>query len=187
MSKFLQRIRYPKFILLFLTFVAAYLILYGESYALLRNYIVSLGYIGAFFAGILYSYGFTAAFATSILLILAKHNANIYTIGIIGGFGSLFADLILFEFVRHSFKDEIKKLAKEKIISYFYKRLPDIIKKSLLPVLAGIIIASPLPDEVGVTLLASIKTFSVRAFSVIAYTLNTAGIIFILYIGKHFI
>ena len=187
MLKILKKIKYPKFMFLFLTFIAAYAVLYGESYSPLRNYIVSLGYIGAFFAGILYSYGFTAAFATSIFLILAKHHTNIYVMGLVGGFGSLFADLILFEFIRHSFKDEIDKLAKEKIIIYFYKGLPAIIKKSLLPILAGIVIASPLPDEVGVPLLASIKTFSVRAFSLISYTLNTAGIIFILYIGKNFI
>lgn len=81
MSKLLKKIKYPKFILLFLTFLATYIFLYGESYATLRNYIVSLGYIGAFFAGILYSYGFTAAFATSIFLILAKHHTNIYAMG----------------------------------------------------------------------------------------------------------
>ena len=187
MLKILKKIKYPKFMFLFLTFIAAYALLYGESYSPLRNYIVSLGYIGAFFAGILYSYGFTAAFATSIFLILAKHHTNIYAMGLVGGFGSLFADLILFEFIRHSFKDEIDKLAKEKIIKYFYKRLPAIIKKPILPVLAGIVIASPLPDEVGVTLLASIKTFSLKAFSLISYTLNTAGITFILYIGRNFV
>lgn len=183
MDKLIKKIKYPKFLLLFLTFLAAYIFLYGESYSPLRNYIVSLGYIGAFLAGIMYSYGFTAAFATSIFLILSKHQ-NIFAAALIGGIGSLFADLVLFEFIRHSFRDEIDKLAKEKLIIKIHSLMPQIIKKYMLPIMAGIVIASPLPDEIGVPLIASIRTFSVRAFSLISYTLNTAGIFFILYIGN---
>lgn len=183
MSNLLKKIKYPKFMLLFLTFLAAYIFLYGESYGPLRSYMVSLGYFGAFLAGIMYSYGFTAAFASSIFLILSEHQ-NIYAAALIGGLGSLIADLILFEFVRHSFKDEIALLAKEKIIVKTYKLMPPVAKKYMLAIFACIVIASPLPDEIGVPLIAAIRSFSARAFSLISYTLNTTGIFFILYIGN---
>ena len=82
------RLKYPKFLLLFTTFLAAYLIFYGRTYQPLHDFIISMGYAGLFIAGILFAYGFTAAPATAMLLILAGHN-NIYLSGIIGGFGAL--------------------------------------------------------------------------------------------------
>ena len=48
---------------------------------------------------------------------------------------------------------------------------------------AGFIIASPLPDEIGVTMIAASKSISAKVFSVISYVLNTAGIFVILMIG----
>src|SRR3989338_2757667 len=115
MKGIFKKIKYPKFLLLLITFVAAYILFYHQENRQLEGLIISGGYIGTFIAGILYSYGFTAAFATSALLVLGNHQ-NIYLAAIIGGFGSLFTDLVLFVFIRHSFKDEIKKLSKEKIV-----------------------------------------------------------------------
>lgn len=183
MFNLLKKIKYPKFLLLFITFIAAYALFYQQQYGQLHDFIISSGYIGIFVAGILYSDGFTAAFATSALLILANHQ-NIYLAAIIGGFGSLFTDLILFGLIRHSFKDEIEKLSKEKFIIYIYKLMPNILRKCLLPFLACIVIASPLPDEIGVTLLATIRTFPTRTFSIISFALNTIGIFAVLLIGR---
>ena len=176
-------IKYPKFLLLFITFLIAYLLFYERTNTPFHNFIISWGYAGTFIAGILFAYGFTAAPATAILLILAKEQ-NIFLAGFIGGFGALIGDLIIFNFVRYSLDDEIKKLSKEKIISYISHKTPNSIKRYLIPVIAGFIIASPLPDEIGVSLLAASKTISIKIFSVISYLLNTAGIFVILAIGN---
>ena len=93
-------------------------------------------------------------------------------------------DLIIFNFVRYSLDDEIKKLSKEKIVSYINHKTPNLFKKYLIPVIAGFIIASPLPDEIGVSLLAASMTISTKIFSIISYVLNTAGIFVILIIGN---
>ena len=183
MHKFLPQFKYPKFLLLFITFFIAYLLFYGRNYSPLNDFIISTGYFGTFLAGVMFAYGFTAAPATAILLILAKEQ-NIFLAGIIGGLGALVADLIIFNFIRYSFADEIKKLSKEKIVKYFNGKLPSILKEYLLPVVAGFIIASPLPDEIGVSLLAAYKTISIRIFFVISYVLNTAGIFVVLAIGN---
>ena len=116
---------------------------------------------------------------------LAGHH-NIYLAGLIGGLGALVGDLIVFIFIRHSFRDEIKKLSKERIVLYINHKTPNLFKKYLLPLIAGFIIASPLPDEIGVSLLAAYKTFSIKIFSIISYLLNTAGIFAILFIGNMF-
>ena len=175
--------RYPKFLLFFITLLIAYLLFYGRNYPQFQDFVFGLGYFGTFAAGILFTYGFTAAPATAIFLILAQHQ-NIYLASIIGGLGALIGDLLIFSFIRHSFSDEIKKLSKEKIVKYFDGRVPGALKKYLLLFAAGFIIASPLPDEIGVSLMAASKIISPKVFSIISYLLNTSGIFLIMVIGN---
>jgi hypothetical protein len=183
MNKYPAKIKYPKFLLLLLTFVFAYLIFTGRDFTAFHNFIFSSGYFGTFLAGILFTYGFTAAPATAIFLILANEQ-DILLAGFLGGFGALIGDLIIFKFIRHSFADEIEKLSKEKVIDHINGKIPSLLKKYLIPVLAGFIIASPLPDEIGVSLMAVSKSISTKVFYILSYTLNTAGIFIILLIGK---
>ena len=175
--------KYPKFLLLFITFLIAYLLFSGRTDTKFHVFIVSLGYFGTFLVGMLFSYGFTAAPATAILLVLGKEQ-NIIAAGLIAGLGALLADWAIFKLIRHSFKDEIEKLSNERTIRIMHEHIPSFAKKYLLPVFAGFIIASPLPDEIGVTLLAIHRQISAGAFSLISYTLNTAGIFVILKIGS---
>ena len=174
---------YPKFLLLFITFIIAYFIFTGRSYEPLNSFILSFGLFGAFIAGVMFSYGFTAAPSTVLFLIIAKEH-NLWLAGFAGGLGALLGDLVIFAFIRSSFSDEIGKLSKEKIIKKFHTSMPNRFKKYLLPVFAGFIIASPLPDEIGVTLLAIHRHISVRMFMLMSYLLNTAGIFVILYLGN---
>ena len=102
----------------------------------------------------------------------------------IAGFGALIADLVIFKFIRSSFKEEVDKLSQEKIVQNINNHVPNSLKRYLLPVFAGFIIASPLPDEIGVTLLAAVKPISIKIFSILSYVLNTAGIFVILIIGN---
>lgn len=175
--------KYPKLLLLLITFIAAYLLFYSRNYQPFQDFIVGLGYSGTFVAGILFTYGFTSAPATAIFLILAEHQ-NIYIASLIGGLGALVGDLFIFSFIRGSFIDEIRKLSREKIIKYFNGNSPSFVKEYFLPVVAGFIIASPLPDEIAIAMLAASRIISTKIFVVISYLLNTAGIFALLYLGK---
>lgn len=183
MNKKPAKIKYPKFLLLLLTFILAYLIFTGRDFSAFNNFVLSSGYFGTFVSGILFTYGFTAAPATAVFLILAK-GQNILISGLIGGLGALVGDMIIFRFIRHSFADEIEKLSQEKVINHINNKMPNLLKKYLVPVLAGFIIASPLPDEIGVSLMAVSRSISTKIFYILSYTLNTAGIFVILFIGK---
>ena len=183
MDYVLLKLKYPKLLLLLLTFVAAYFLFKGRTFLPFHNLLLSMGYLGTFLAGILFVYGFTAAPATAILLIVAKEQ-NIILAGFIAGVGALFGDLIIFKFIRHSFADELEKLRKEKIVMHLNHKTPALLRKYFVPVLAGFIIASPLPDEIGVSLLAASRQISVELFSLVSYLLNTAGIFIILLIGS---
>ena len=175
--------KYPKFLILFITFLIAYLLFNGRTDPKFHLFVVSLGFLGTFLTGILFTYGFTAAPATAIFLILAKEQ-NILLAGLVGGLGALLGDLLIFKFIRHSFKAEVKKLYREKLVMYINNKTPSLLKRYFLPVLAGFIIASPLPDEIGVAMIAASKAISAKVFSGISYVLNTAGIFVILIIGS---
>ncbi len=178
-----RRIKYPKFILLASTFILAYILFKSQEFEALQQIISRLGYLGTFIAGSFFTYGFTAAPATALLLILGKQQ-NILIAALIGGFGALFGDWIIFNFIRTSFQDELEKLENERITKYLKRITPNIIEKYLLPVIAGFIIASPLPDEIGVSMLALLKDVKTKTFMVISYCLNTIGIWIILLIGS---
>ncbi len=171
--------KYPKLSLLLLTFFLAYLLFSANVFLQLRDSIISLGYLGSFILGIFYSYGFTAAPATALLLILGK-TQNIYLGGTLAGFGALLGDLVLFKFFRYSFAQELKLLTREKIIIQLTSTTPHHIKKFLVPIVASFVIMSPLPDEIGVFLFATYGSVTPGRFSLISFLLNTFGILLIL-------
>lgn len=183
MAKLQFKIKYPKLLLLLLTFVLAYLLFTGRDFTAIHDALEALGYLGTFITGVLFTYGFTAAPATAILLILAKEQ-NIVIAGLIAGLGALTGDWIIFKLIRSSFSDEIRRLSNGKMMKAINHTIPSIIKKHLLIVIAGFVIASPLPDEIGVSLMAASKRISPKLFTLLSYLLNTLGIFLILSIGQ---
>ena len=175
--------KYPKFLLFFIIVMLSYLIFSNGISLPLKTFIISLGYIGTFLAGIFFAYSYTAVPATALFLILAKEQ-NIFISGLIGGLGALVGDLIIFSLISLSFKDEIRKLAHEKIVVYLDHTFPYTIKKYIIPIFAGFIIASPLPDELGIALLAISQHISMKIFALLSFALNTLGIFAIFYLGN---
>jgi uncharacterized membrane protein YdjX (TVP38/TMEM64 family) len=187
MNPFLSRIRYPKFLLLLLlSYIFAYLLIYGTSFKPITGFILSLGYLGYFILGLFYAYGFTAAPSAAILLLIAKQG-NLIQAVFISGIGALTGNLLMFLFIRYSFSDEIELISKEKLIKFILKLEKKIFgrfQKYLLTCFAGFLIASPLPTEIGVSLLASSKKISIKRFMLFAYLLHSIGIFIILIIGS---
>lgn len=76
-----------------------------RSYPALNAALIDLGYLGSFLAGMLYSYAFTAAPATFMLLMLGGKQ-SIMLAGLVAGAGALLSDLLIFHFMRRGFSDE---------------------------------------------------------------------------------
>lgn len=145
----------------------------------------NLGILTSFIAGILFAFGFTSPFGVGIFVSLnPSSNAAFWFDAFAGGFGALFADYVILKFVRFSFQDEFERLKSTRALSYvnkkFEKHLPEKIKEYLLLALAGVFIASPLPDEVGISLLAGFTNIKVKTLVVVSFALNTLGIIILL-------
>ena len=179
--------KYPKLLALLLTIgLAAIFFNLAKSNLAIHDYIISLGYPGIFIAGIFYAYGFTATPATAVLLILAKSSGLLIS-GLIGGLGALVSDVIIFLLVKQTFMLEIERLKGEKAIRLMIRIGNDVFKttyKYLLPVVAGFLIASPLPTEIGVSMLASRRSLTIKKFIPVALGLHTLGIFLVLWIGK---
>ena len=177
------KIKYPKLSLFIISVILVYLLFSGLAYKPLHDALVFMGYFGTFLAGLLYPYALTSAAGTGILLILAKEQ-NLLLAGVIAGIGALISDIILFLFVTHSFSDEVQKLSKETVVRTVNRWIPDPIRVYLLATFAGILIASPLPTEIGILLMTSIKNISFKKFIIIIYILHASAIFIILLIGN---
>jgi hypothetical protein len=175
--------KYPKLTLFIVTVLLVYFFFSGVLYAPLHDVLVYLGYFGTFLAGVLYPYSFTSVAATAILLIIAKTQNLLYA-GLVASFGAFLSDLAIFFFVKRGFGDEVQKLANEPAVQRLSRRIRPSIRVPLVVALASILIASPLPTEIGIMLMTSVKKISTRKFAVIVYILHVSAIYVILLIGN---
>lgn len=186
-AELFRKIQYPKLLALSLCIVSAYFLFelhfFQESLKLLGDY----GYLSIFLAGFFFAYGFTAPFAVAFFISIAPE-VNVFIAAPLAGMGSLSADLLIFQFVKTSFQDEFDRLSLtfffRRIKNFFDNNLGEKIKKYVLWVIAGILIGSPLPDEFGVSLVSGFMNLDKRIFGMIAYTLNTLGILIILILAQ---
>lgn len=184
--KFLKEIQYPKLLILLICIILAYIFFKADFFEGFSQLFNSHGYISIFIAGFLFAYGFTAPFAVGFFISLAS-SVNIFIAGPLAGLGALIADLLIFQFIKTSFQDEFDKLKLtrffQRVKLLFENHLSDKIRRYVLWTVAGFIIASPLPDEFGVSLLSGFTSIDKKAFIPISYVLNTAGIMIILAIS----
>jgi uncharacterized membrane protein YdjX (TVP38/TMEM64 family) len=148
----------------------------------LQNFLESLGeyeYLGALLAGFFYTYGLTTPFSVAVIFVLA-HDLNPWITALLGATGSLISEYLIYAFVR----ERTEKLIKGNKIGRFKIPKNDFLKK-ISPIIAGLIIASPLPDELAAALLAMEK-YDVKKFIVLTFVFNFLGILFLVGLGKIF-
>lgn len=180
----LFKYKYPKLTLLVLAIILAYFLFKSPNVENFVSNLGSLSYFGIFIAGMLFSFGFTAPFAVGFFLVLKPE--NLIFAGVIGGLGAVLSDLFIFNLIKISFMDEFGRIKKEKLINgmekFIRKEVGAKIYHYILFAVAGLIIASPLPDEIGVSLLAGLTHIKQEVLAVISFLLNTIGIIILLLI-----
>ncbi|MBU3912995.1 MAG: hypothetical protein KKB21_00825 [Nanoarchaeota archaeon] len=178
----LFKFRYPKLLGLIISIVLAYYIFKNPIVAGYISHLNLLGYFGTFFAGMLFAFGFTAPIAAGFFITL--NPANIWLAGVIGGCGALIADLIIFRFIRLSFEGEFNLLKKNKTViktgNLIERSVGKRIQMYLMYTFAGILIASPLPDEAGIIMLAGLTQIDEKTVAKLGFALNTIGILALL-------
>lgn len=132
--------------------------------------------IGSFIAGIFFVSVFTVVPASVVLAELAQHN-SIWLVALFGGLGALAGDFLIFLFVKDSLSKDLMYLAKK---SRFLKRITSVFRLKFLrwltPLAGALIVASPLPDELGLMLMGFSKMKS-TVFIPLSLALNFLGIL----------
>lgn len=172
---------YPKLTLYVVAIVLAYFFFQIPAVSEAVSSFDSFIYLPIFFGGLLYSAGFTTPLATGFFLNYSVH--NIFISSLIGGLGALVADLGIFSFVRLSFMNEFKKLEKTSFIKHilsYTKSINSGVRQFFVYIIACLIIASPLPDELAVAMLAGFTKVHPYGFALISYVGNIVGIYILL-------
>ena len=178
-----HHVKYKNLIILFLSIIFALIL---SRFEVLHQFLLNLGnlgYIGAFIAGMLFVSTFTVATGAVILLVLAEKLSPV-EIGIIAGFGAVLGDFTIFKFVKDGLVNEIQEVY-EKIDhnNHLLKLLHTKYFSWMFPVFGAIVIASPLPDEIGVSLMGigKMKTYQ---FLILSFILNAVGIFLVVSASK---
>lgn len=140
--------------------------------------------IASFVSGIFFTSVFTLAPA-SITLIHIAQNSPISGVVFWGGLGAMCGDLVLFLFIKDRFAEDLKSVFKPSSVKYFLKSLHFGFMRWLSPLIGALIIASPIPDEFGITLLGMSKVKTIVLIP-LALVMNMLGI-YLLIEFSHFL
>lgn len=180
--------KYPKLFLFCATFVMAYVLHHQGFFGFLDN-LNGYGYLSVFVAGLFFSFGFTTPFAIAALVEIAPFMHPMIAAPI-AGVGAFLSDRLIFDVIRLTyFRDEIRRLQLSTGIRWIrslihHESISDKARRYLLLAFAGIIIASPLPDEFGVTLMSGTTKIDRRIFGILSFSCNTVGIYIILQMSR---
>jgi len=171
----IKKIKYKNIILAIISIIFAIILSKNEAF---HSLIISLGrfsYFGVFVAGIFFVSMFTVAPSILALMIFAE-TINPLTIGLIAGLGAVVGDLLIFHFVKDHLFDEILEIYhlfdnKKHIYNIFQSKYG----RWFLTIIGAIIIASPFPDEIGLSLMGLSK-INTGKFIILVYFLDAIGI-----------
>jgi len=171
--------KHKNLIFLIVSIVVAYILLKTPQVYVYIKSIGELNYLGVFLAGTLFPYALTTAPATAALYILGKSVYNPFVMALVGTVGAVISDYLIFRFVRNNLLKELYLTEKEILGKRVKIRLnPNGLAVKFIPILAGIIIASPFPDELGIALFGATK-IRTREFIQYAFLFHFIGIFII--------
>jgi hypothetical protein len=153
----------------------AYRVYQAGFVANLFTLISPLTFVPEFIAGMLYTSALTAPFAVAAFFVIGKYTDPL-TLAAVGGLGSMISDLIILKFFRFLFFGKSSPFSGVKEMHWVIKKLRSFsLFRTFAPIIGGIIIASPLPDELGLMILGITKINTWQA-SLLLYALDFAGI-----------
>lgn len=142
--------------------------------SLFRDYYI----LASFIAGIFFTSAFTIA-PSSVALVHIAQNSPIGGVVVWGALGAVSGDLILFFFIKDRFSEDLKKSIRPSTIKHIFHSFHFGFLKWLSPLLGALIIASPLPDELGITLLGMSKVRTTVLIPV-SFLMNMIGLYFLI-------
>ena len=187
MQKILARLRYPKLFLLFLSVLSGFLVYFDQNNFDFHEIITNSGYVGVFLAGFFLAHGFTMGPAVASLLIISQ-NEPLFPTALIATIGAIIGNSTFYALLRISYHSELAELSRMpffiKLQKWADRNTPQFVRAYVLPIFAGIISATPLPDEFSVVLVKASKEISATAFTIVTAVVGIFGVTIILLLGK---
>jgi len=135
-----------------------------------------------FIAGMFFTSVMTTAPAMAVLGVLSFH-INPLVLAVAGGAGAVCGDYLIFAFVRDRLGDDFAYLIKRTGTPRFFKIFHRKSFRWVLPFAGGLIIASPLPDELGLAMLGLARMRTSR-FIALSFVFNSIGILIIALVAR---
>jgi hypothetical protein len=172
-------------LIIFLSVGVAVILVKADVFAKILTATQEVKLVGSFIAGMFFTSVFTTAPAIVALGEIAQTNSLLLT-AVVGAIGAVIGDLIIFRFFRDRFSAHLMELLKHQGVG---KRIRALFRLKFFRWLTffagGLIIASPFPDEIGISLLGFSKMKTIW-FVPLSFTFNFIGILFIGLIAKTF-
>ncbi|MCC7500537.1 hypothetical protein IT396_01900 [Candidatus Nomurabacteria bacterium] len=164
--------------------VTAIVIVETQAVPALLSYFHADTAIASFLAGMFFTSVVTTAPAIAVLGELSLES-NLFVVAVFGGLGAVLGDYFIFAFVRDRVSEDIAHLVSGRKWARYRALLRRRTFKRVLPFIGGFIIASPLPDELGLALLG-MSHVRTSKFAIISFTFNAIGIFLIGMVARSF-
>lgn len=141
------------------------------------SFLLHLGPLGPLIAGILFAFSITIPTGGFLLSSITETQPVAY-VALWAGLGCSLGDFLFFYIIKNIRKRFSKKKNTphtDSLVLLFSRIEHSPLGRFLLPVIGAVIIASPLPDEIGVALLG-ISHMKPSYFFLLSFALNTSGI-----------
>lgn len=139
--------------------------------------VLPIRFVAELMAGVFYASFLTSPLSIAMLAVLAERN-NPILIALFGGLGAVLGDFIILKFFKAELSNEADTISRDLQLQKVNNFLKKWRLEFLTPMLGAIIIASPLPDELGLVLLG-VSHLKYYQIALLSYILNTAGILLI--------
>ena len=180
----MRNLRYKNIILFLISLGLAIFLVREGLTNLLAEKIGQWGYLGSYFLGIMFSSSLTVGVAVVFIYSLGQE-LNPVLVVIFAALGSVTGDFIFYKVIKDQLLDELKEIYAK--ISLFPKKQLKIILENkyfawFVPSVAYLIILTPIPDEVGIGMLSSIR-YSVKKLLILTFILHLIGISLVVILG----
>jgi len=165
-------------IIIFLSVLFAVFLVESGTISMILVSVKGLELWGSFVSGMFFTSAFTTPPAIAVLGEIARAQ-GIFSTAVLGGAGAVIGDLIIFRFIRDRFSLHLLELMRQEGVG---KKFRELLRLKYFRwftfLIGGLIIASPLPDELGVSLLGFSK-MKLLWFVSISFIFNSIGILLI--------
>jgi membrane protein YqaA with SNARE-associated domain len=170
-----HRRRFSNTALLIGGFIFAFLLSRMPFFGMIIKEVEKFGYFGAIFSGFLFTSTFTVATGALLLANFAKVLDPFWLI-LCAVSGAILGDMIIFLFVKDKVSEDVTPVYEHFIAKNHLKKIIHTKYFSwTLPVIGALIIASPFPDELGISLMG-LSAISLPKFLMMAFLSHSFGI-----------